>query len=252
MSASASLTDTNLSFTDSGANTGVILFSSDEFNIDKAVTLTSDLKLVGATSGSITMNAADTTTSYGIKMPNAQGSSDAVLTNDGAGNLTWGLGNQKLVWAIQGVLNLSPTPTSATIIPLNTLVDGSASTNYPNLFSLQEYNSAVRAVSTMTFPNTGWYQIRCGYIHPANSIIAGGTQQSSGTQNRLYLVFNGVVGNIVPFDQEESSGNVQYANQGTLTKYCLSGETIRFYWDFQNNVWNEEFFISASISQWMI
>lgn len=97
MSASASLTDTNLTFTDTGANTGVIQFTSDEFSIDKAITLTSDLKLAGATSGNITINAADATTSYSIKLPDAQGSSDSVLTNDGAGNLKWGLGNQKLI-----------------------------------------------------------------------------------------------------------------------------------------------------------
>lgn len=237
MSASASLTDTNLTFTDTGANTGVIQFTSDEFSIDKAITLTSDLKLAGATSGNITINAADATTSYSIKLPDAQGSSDSVLTNDGAGNLKWGLGNQKLIWAIQGVINISSTPTTPTLIQISTLVDGSASTNYPNFFSLQEYNSSARTFNYVTFPNEGWYQIQFSYIHPELSIIGSGTQQSSGSQSLLY--FSSHISNKLPFGQEESSGNPGYANQGTLTKYYNSNEIIRFYWSFQNSVSNQ-------------
>lgn len=47
------------------------------------------LVLNGLTSGNITQHAADTTTSYSIKWPNAQGPSGTVPTNDGSGNLVW-------------------------------------------------------------------------------------------------------------------------------------------------------------------
>lgn len=250
MSASASLTDTNLAFTDTGANTGVIQFTSDEFSIDKAITLTSDLKLAGATSGNITINAADATTSYAIKLPDAQGSSDSVLTNDGAGNLTWGLGYQKLVWAIQGVINVPSTPTTPAIIQLAALYDGSNGPNYGGYFRKQEYNSSLRSFQLVTLPNEGLYQIQFSYIHPELPITGTGTQQSSGSQSRLYLSANG--GNIFPLGQDETSGNTGYANQGTLTNYYLSGGVVRFYWSFQNSVSNQQYFISATISQWMI
>lgn len=46
-------------------------------------------QLNGSTSGNIQLRAADTTTSYSVKMPNAQGAAGTYLTNDGSGNLTW-------------------------------------------------------------------------------------------------------------------------------------------------------------------
>lgn len=45
--------------------------------------------LTGSTSGTITLSAADTTTSYAVKMPAAQGVASSVLQNDGSGNLSW-------------------------------------------------------------------------------------------------------------------------------------------------------------------
>ena len=47
------------------------------------------LNLDGLTSGAITLKAADTTTSYTVKMPSAQGLTNSVLQNDGSGNLSW-------------------------------------------------------------------------------------------------------------------------------------------------------------------
>lgn len=47
------------------------------------------LQLDGSTSGTITLQANDTTSSYSVKWPAAQGSSGQVLTDDGSGNLTW-------------------------------------------------------------------------------------------------------------------------------------------------------------------
>lgn len=49
----------------------------------------SGLQLDGTISGNITQNASNTTTSYAIQWPNTQGAASTVLTNDGAGNLSW-------------------------------------------------------------------------------------------------------------------------------------------------------------------
>jgi len=48
------------------------------------------LNLDGSVSGAINIKAADTTTNYTIKMPNAQGGATTYLENDGSGNLSWG------------------------------------------------------------------------------------------------------------------------------------------------------------------
>lgn len=48
-----------------------------------------DLQLGGATSGLLTLRAAAVTTSHALTMPGAQGAASTVLTNDGAGNLSW-------------------------------------------------------------------------------------------------------------------------------------------------------------------
>lgn len=53
------------------------------------VTHLKGLDLDGSTSGFITLLAADTTVSYSVKWPAAQGGASEVLTNDGSGNLSW-------------------------------------------------------------------------------------------------------------------------------------------------------------------
>ncbi len=50
------------------------------------------LVLSGATSGTLTINPAGTTSTYSITMPPGQGAADTVLKNDGLGNLSWGTG----------------------------------------------------------------------------------------------------------------------------------------------------------------
>lgn len=47
------------------------------------------LNLDGSTSGAISIQAANTTTSYTVKMPSAQGAASTYLQNDGSGNLAW-------------------------------------------------------------------------------------------------------------------------------------------------------------------
>jgi hypothetical protein len=48
--------------------------------------------LYGSTSGSLTLQAANITSSYSLKFPSAQGSLNQTLVNDGSGNLSWGAG----------------------------------------------------------------------------------------------------------------------------------------------------------------
>ena len=47
------------------------------------------IALSGSTSGTLTVQAAATTTSYTLTLPDAQGAADTYLKNDGTGTLTW-------------------------------------------------------------------------------------------------------------------------------------------------------------------
>lgn len=47
------------------------------------------IRLSGVTSGTFSVKAADTTTSYEVKLPSVQGGVDSLLSNDGSGNLSW-------------------------------------------------------------------------------------------------------------------------------------------------------------------
>ena len=64
-------------------NSGVTI--SDTADIAGAKSLV----ISGSTSGTFTLAAANTTTSYTVKMPSVQGSNGYYLRNDGAGNLSW-------------------------------------------------------------------------------------------------------------------------------------------------------------------
>lgn len=115
MPASSRLDNVSLSFTDASANTGNLSFAVNEFTIDKPVTINqvttsqvavsnsgqivassdfdnlaaSQLELNGATSGSVTLQAAATTVSHTLTLPSQNGLSSSYLRNDGAGVLSW-------------------------------------------------------------------------------------------------------------------------------------------------------------------
>lgn len=83
-------TDTNLLFTDASVNRVGIGNNTpaEKLHVSGNVKLVSAL-LDGSVSGTLTQSAADTTTSYAVKWPSAQGAAATVLQNDGSGNLSW-------------------------------------------------------------------------------------------------------------------------------------------------------------------
>lgn len=93
MTANSVLQDTNLQFTDTSAQIGTVQFSSNTFSVNKSITFLSGLISVnniaidGTSSGTLTISAPATVTSYSITMPSSQGS--GVLQNDGTGTLQW-------------------------------------------------------------------------------------------------------------------------------------------------------------------
>lgn len=78
-----------------------------------------NLNIAGSTSGSITISANATTSSYTIVMPAAQGSSGDTLVNDGSGNLSWAAGS-----GTSGTVNTT-NATPATLQTIATATDTS-------------------------------------------------------------------------------------------------------------------------------
>lgn len=83
------------------ANTNLIAWrnAANSADVSLALNASDNLELSaggftlnGSTSGQITIFANATTTNYSIFMPATQGGASSVLTNDGAGNLSWGAG----------------------------------------------------------------------------------------------------------------------------------------------------------------
>lgn len=82
--------DPNLLFTDASADRVGIGNNTpaEKLHVSGNIKVVSAL-LDGLVSGTLTQSAADTTSSYGVKWPSAQGSASTVLQNDGSGNLSW-------------------------------------------------------------------------------------------------------------------------------------------------------------------
>lgn len=270
MSQKATLNLDKLSFTDASSNIGELSFSSDAFTISKPVSFSngisasnitvssggtisvsalSNLKLAGDTSGEITIKAADATTNYQIKMPDAQGAASTVLTNDGSGNLSWGVGggggaNQALIWAIQGYVDLPSQPTNVANVPIDTL-SNPGSTVYGGM-TFQEYGASNRSGVVISVPTNGWYSIKFFYSHPALAIDGTGSQQGLGGDCKTYIRINGL--NWEPFGAEDSAAGVSESSAVVMERYLLTNNTIQFGWEFGSSQPNEDFFISASLT----
>ena len=119
--ASSKLNQTNLTFTDSSSNTGILDFTTNEFNINKPVSVSNGitstqvsvsgsgqittlssigtldmdtLNLNGSTSGQLTLQANSTTTNHTLTLPDSQGATGSKLENDGSGGLSWVVPNE--------------------------------------------------------------------------------------------------------------------------------------------------------------
>lgn len=70
-------------------NASFYLDGADEFQLEKTLVIAGSLSVTGSTSGTFRLSAADTTTNYVVKMPDAQGAAGETIVNDGSGNLSW-------------------------------------------------------------------------------------------------------------------------------------------------------------------
>jgi hypothetical protein len=164
----------------------------------------SAITLTGTTSGSVTISSAAVITTYNLIWPAAQGSASTVLTNDGAGNLTWGPGGSS------GVSSINTESGAITI----TGTGGTTVTNIGTAFTI---NSAT--TGTTTVPNGGTGETSFTALNQL--IIANGSsptgalQQVPGGAAGLVLTSNGT--SAAPTWQAAIGGNPYYVNRFTLT-----------------------------------
>jgi len=152
----------------------------------------------------------------------------------------------ELIYSLQGILNEYDVVTSIQTVPLSSVIDGSASTNYTAGTDFREHNPSIRnGTNILTINEDSWYSIRFAYSHPNLPILGANTQEGLGKDCKVYIVFNG--GNIIPFGTEDNAGGVSESVIGVLDKYLTNGTTFNFSWEFGAAQANEDFFINLSI-----
>jgi len=137
---SAIPTALKISVTNTSSGTGAKLIDAQvggtsQFNIDKLGNATANLSVSinGGSSGTITQKAGNTTASYAVLWPSAQGAASTSLVNDGSGNLSW---SSNKAPTLQKFLSTgTPTGYFFTVNSANATV-GATYTNNGNTFTV--------------------------------------------------------------------------------------------------------------------
>lgn len=202
---------------------------------------TTNSLLNGSISGTITQQAADTTISYSVKWPNAQGAASTTLTNDGSGNLSWAASGG--AGATTALDNLASTAVNAAIVPnaSNTFNLGSASKPWQTVFtalteSPDNHMQQIEMIDFISLINT--IQIRGDALStPAGNQGAGiVNNDAAGILNTAIFSTNtsGNSGQLFLETGNSSGGNSGHINLqtgtavGTRGNIVLSGNNIFF------------------------
>ena len=199
----------------------------------------------------------DPTVSNDTSQGYAVGSTWTDTTNDNsfkcvdasAGAAVWNFqSTYRLMTAFQGVINDYDTDTVETTIPISTLVDGTASTNYSGGLALQEFDPfSMRSGDTYTLPSSGWYQLNFWVTHPFDPVLGTNSQQDIGGFSVRLQVNSapGVTYMVAPYS--ELGTEVPSAVSSLMTRYFDAGTTISYVWDFGKVAANEDFIVSIAI-----
>jgi len=146
--------------------------------------------LYGSTSGAITLKAADTTTSYSIKFPSSQGTANAVLTNDGSGNLTWIVPSgtvSSVAFSADPIFTVSGSPiTTSGTITLG-LANENANTVWAGPATGSPATPTFRSLVSADIPLISLTSGVSGVLPIAN----GGTNSSTSLNNNRIMVSSG-------------------------------------------------------------
>ncbi len=148
-------------------------------------------------------------------------------------------------WAIQGILdNFSPV-NGTNIIPIGSLVDGSASANYSRV-DLQEDNpNSWRVGNKLIVPEGlgGWYLITFALSHPTDPILGSNSQVPLG-DFRVGIRLNGDTKDQA-FSVDAGTGTSE-AGSFALPIKLQEADEIEFEFNC-NSATNEDFIIRASV-----
>lgn len=148
-------------------------------------------------------------------------------------------------WAIQGILDEFDPINGTNIIPIGSLVDGSASTNYSRV-DLQEDNpNSWRVGNKLIVPEGlgGWYLITFALSHPTDPVLGSNSQVALG-DFRVGIRLNGDTKNQA-FSVDAGTGTSE-AGSFALPIKLQEADEIEFEFDC-NNATNEDFIIRASV-----
>ena len=110
-----------------------------------------------------------------------------------------------------------------------------------------EFGVANRTDNIITIPVDGWYAIKFNYQHPSLPIVGSNQQAGLGSDCKVYIKINGS-SNVMPFGSEDSAAGTSESSSLVMDRYLSANDTIQFYWDFGASQTNEDFVVSASIT----
>src|SRR5581483_7098410 len=147
--------------------------------------------LYGSTSGTITLQANATTTSYTVKWPNAQGGASTYLQNDGSGNLSWA---SITAGANTALSNLAAVAINTSLLPGtdNSIDLGSASKRWANVHMVSAvlYGSTSGTITLQANATTTSYTVKWPNAQGGSSTVL----QNDGSGNLSWATVSGFSG----------------------------------------------------------
>lgn len=178
---------------------------ADELFVNGTARINSLLKLNGSTSGTFSQTAADTTTDYTVKWPNAQAASPGqALVNDSAGNLSWADKQDPLTFTAP-LVNTANVIEINGVIPTNKLsfVDFTDPTK-EFTFDLSQMTTATTALLQPQNTQNQTYIIRPNVDASANIIT------QNVTSGQVFIGADATIGG--------SNAGIQYSNATTANR----------------------------------
>jgi hypothetical protein len=144
---------------------------------------TPELKISGSSSGYVGFEAAATTNSHHYVMPASQGSANTVLTNDGSGNLSWGVGPTGVPqrYAITTLASFSTSQNNLHLDTTKTIfrvtctpainITGLADTSDGRFVILTNYSGKTITITNQDVSSTAVYRIITGTGSSATLLV---------------------------------------------------------------------------------
>src|SRR5581483_947126 len=171
--------------------------------------------LYGATSGTITLQANATTTSYTVKWPNAQGGASTYLQNDGSGNLSWA---SITAGANTALSNLAAVAINTSLLPGtdNSIDLGSASKRWANVHMVSAvlYGSTSGTITLQANATTTSYTVKWPNAQGGSSTVL----QNDGSGNLSWATVSGFSG--------RANGTANTIGSGATSKAVTFSSTL--------------------------